>query len=317
MKRKVIGMGLEQFTGTPWHTDKFTRAEGDARRHSHRCINYKSDGSCKYFLEERCRGAAHCDHYKENRIEKEETKAENPNTFNEKPKKELTDQQAMELFPVGDKVLHDKFGTGTILESSAQKIRVLFEGGTEKKFSTLACLGGGLLSVEHVEKKASTQRIAEQPRINARSVTVEIPKYRMEIHDTEVSDFQGRGEKKQPKVATIKQDTEVVAKIEIPIAGVSFDEPKKETTGNAYMKKEERVDNTVTRAKQDVEDPFESFLKKCSEDEEAEREQAKTYKKFNEEKKEPKANREFQVAMVVFILCLIATLIFVLKEFVV
>lgn len=52
-------------SGTPWHVEKFTRAEGDDRRHRNRCIYYHKDNA--YCSKEvgRCRGAAHCKFYKE------------------------------------------------------------------------------------------------------------------------------------------------------------------------------------------------------------------------------------------------------------
>ena len=56
---------LRKLTGTPWHTDKWTRAEGDSRRHSHNCIYFSGkDKYCSYTIG-KCTGSAHCDYYKE------------------------------------------------------------------------------------------------------------------------------------------------------------------------------------------------------------------------------------------------------------
>lgn len=57
---------LERLTGVPWHVEKMIREEGDDRRHRSRCVYYqgKVDNFCSYYCE-KCRGSAHCDHYKE------------------------------------------------------------------------------------------------------------------------------------------------------------------------------------------------------------------------------------------------------------
>lgn len=56
---------ISQMTGTPWHIEKFTRAEGDSRRHRSRCIYLQKDDSFCLKLQEKCRGTAHCSHYDE------------------------------------------------------------------------------------------------------------------------------------------------------------------------------------------------------------------------------------------------------------
>ena len=55
--------GTSKLTGSPWHTEKMTRKEGDPRRHRSKCVHYeKVDGYChKRFM--KCVGSAHCDHY--------------------------------------------------------------------------------------------------------------------------------------------------------------------------------------------------------------------------------------------------------------
>ena len=56
-------MGIRHMSGSPWHLEKYTREEGDDRRHKHRCIHYRiSDNHCCYY-NERCRGSAHCTKY--------------------------------------------------------------------------------------------------------------------------------------------------------------------------------------------------------------------------------------------------------------
>ncbi len=60
---------LSHMSGTPWHVEKMTRAEGDARRHPSRCIYYsrrsrKEESKCSKLFG-RCNGAAHCPYYEE------------------------------------------------------------------------------------------------------------------------------------------------------------------------------------------------------------------------------------------------------------
>ena len=58
-----------KINGVPWHVDRYTRAEGDERRHSSRCkYHRKSDKYCAYH-KEKCWGAAHCDIYCERNID--------------------------------------------------------------------------------------------------------------------------------------------------------------------------------------------------------------------------------------------------------
>lgn len=49
--------------GTPWHVGRFTRQEGDERRHKSNCVYYrKKDKFCTKHHGE-CYGSAHCDYY--------------------------------------------------------------------------------------------------------------------------------------------------------------------------------------------------------------------------------------------------------------
>lgn len=58
-------MGVSRMTGTPWHMERYTRDEGDERRHRSRCVYYrKSDAYYSEYIG-KCRGAAHCTHYSE------------------------------------------------------------------------------------------------------------------------------------------------------------------------------------------------------------------------------------------------------------
>ncbi|MBP3209918.1 MAG: hypothetical protein J6M64_08455 [Oscillospiraceae bacterium] len=52
-------------SGTPWHVERFTRAEGDERRHRSRCIHYIKERKTCIKVAGPCNGAAHCKYYKE------------------------------------------------------------------------------------------------------------------------------------------------------------------------------------------------------------------------------------------------------------
>ncbi len=52
-------------SGTPWHVERFTRAEGDERRHRSRCIHYIKERKTCIKVAGPCNGAAHCKFYKE------------------------------------------------------------------------------------------------------------------------------------------------------------------------------------------------------------------------------------------------------------
>lgn len=56
---------LNRMTGIPWHVEKYTRQEGDDRRHRSRCIYYdKKEKHCSKTYSV-CYGASHCNYYDE------------------------------------------------------------------------------------------------------------------------------------------------------------------------------------------------------------------------------------------------------------
>lgn len=64
---------MNKIQGTPWHVGRYTRSEGDERRHRSNCVYFrKKDKVCSQYLVE-CYGSAHCEHYKS----KNEVKNEN------------------------------------------------------------------------------------------------------------------------------------------------------------------------------------------------------------------------------------------------
>ena len=54
---------LGEMQGTPWHVEKFTRKEGDARRHRSHCIHYDKGSKHCDVTGVGCRGASHCQRY--------------------------------------------------------------------------------------------------------------------------------------------------------------------------------------------------------------------------------------------------------------
>ena len=54
---------LGEMQGTPWHVEKFTREEGDARRHRSHCIHYDKGSKHCDVTGAGCWGASHCQRY--------------------------------------------------------------------------------------------------------------------------------------------------------------------------------------------------------------------------------------------------------------
>lgn len=52
-------------TGSPWHVEKFVKAENDTRRHRSRCVFYDKEEKYCYKQVGVCIGASHCKDYKE------------------------------------------------------------------------------------------------------------------------------------------------------------------------------------------------------------------------------------------------------------
>ncbi len=131
-------MGIStELTGTPWHVERFARAEGDEKRHSHRCKYFRFDGKhCKYYSE-KCRGAAHCDYYLE-RDKIEEPEAEEP-VKEEEPVKSS-------YLSSGDKVKHKTFGEGYVIKVDEDTVTIAFEDAT-KELSINALIRHQLLTI--------------------------------------------------------------------------------------------------------------------------------------------------------------------------
>lgn len=134
-------MGVRHLQDESWHTERVHRAEGDERRDKRKCAYYaKKNNFCVRF-QEKCRGSAHCGEYMV-RIEEEEKNFANLNTvakqdFGKIPS--LSEQVAEQLYSIGTRVKHDKWGRGIVTghEASSETIRivVMLDSGSKIKFA--------------------------------------------------------------------------------------------------------------------------------------------------------------------------------------
>ena len=145
-------MGINRMTGTPWHIEKYTRDEFDDRRHRSRCAHYQKKDAFCFRYSEKCRGSAHCPYYKERDyapVNDSEDVSEDEKTvpvFKPKKKKQtLSDRESKNLFPVGSKVVHKTYGSGTVKTVGRGKITVAFDNGREVMLSLDVCVKNKLL----------------------------------------------------------------------------------------------------------------------------------------------------------------------------
>lgn len=146
-------MGINRMTGTPWHIERYTRAEFDDRRHRSRCAYYKKPDAYCIRYSEKCRGAAHCPYYKEKDYatvnDSEDVSEEEKIVSVIKPKKQtqsLSDRESKNLFPEGSKVVHKTYGSGTVKTVVRGKITVAFDKGREVMLSVDVCVKNKLLT---------------------------------------------------------------------------------------------------------------------------------------------------------------------------
>lgn len=59
---------LSELTGTPWHIDRWHLADGDTRRHCHRCVFFRSHDKYCSRIGRKCFGSAHCEYYSEESV---------------------------------------------------------------------------------------------------------------------------------------------------------------------------------------------------------------------------------------------------------
>lgn len=134
---------LGQMQGSPWHINKFTRKPGDKRRHRSRCINYNSSEEYCSKQVGRCVGAAHCRYYDEEGIQKNVSRIP---TLDPEP---VVQQEEKDYFalPVGSRINHKKYGSGTITRVSDGIATIRFDNGDIKKLQLEVCAKNELVSL--------------------------------------------------------------------------------------------------------------------------------------------------------------------------
>ncbi|MCR5251938.1 MAG: hypothetical protein K6E50_15195 [Lachnospiraceae bacterium] len=133
-------MGVSQMQGSPWHTEIFTKKPGDEKRHRSRCIYYSKDNSRCSFYVEKCRGSAHCEHYKE--CDKQSTKPPvAKNTNSPKPKNSTA------VIKVGSRVDHISFGKGVVKALTNGVATIHFENGKKMDIGVEFTLKKGIMKL--------------------------------------------------------------------------------------------------------------------------------------------------------------------------
>lgn len=164
--------------GTPWHVGRFTRKEGDPRRHRAKCYYYISEYQFCAVHNERCYGAAHCNRYKvkeegqefdavrnefRKRAEKEKTKI--LRTQPEDPNKSM-----MCIYGVGSIVEHRIYGRGRIDKIKPGVIIVRF-GDLKKMFEYPGAFNHHFLELIKVKDRNREKRKVNNPYYNVISST--------------------------------------------------------------------------------------------------------------------------------------------------
>lgn len=149
MEISVTIMGnLTRLTGTPWHTEKMTRSDGDERRHRSRCEFY--DKKAKYCSQTLsvCYGASHCLYYQE-KIEEEEAKL-TPSTVKTSSKNSISSEQKTvinKLKTRQTKCKHKTFGAGVVVDVDGKYSIIRFDNGIEKKIDTEFAVRNSLITL--------------------------------------------------------------------------------------------------------------------------------------------------------------------------
>ncbi len=159
-------MGINRLVGTPWHTEKITRAEGDDRRHKSWCLYYIRSGKLCKRTGNRCKGSAHCEKYYErpdrneadnpsvdrkgidikkkasnsqihNSSVQKSSKASKDNTNSNIKSRSKTNPKIHEMLESGKTVKHKIYGKGEIVSVDNDKLIIRFDVG-EKMFPLTA-----------------------------------------------------------------------------------------------------------------------------------------------------------------------------------
>ena len=154
---------LGNMTGTPWHVETLTRAEGDPRRHRSRCLYFRKEDAycCKY--EFRCFGSAHCSSYKEKAgIENHRPQSRHAQRKKDNPLAQpsktvaVTEEEpvsAESFFPSGSTVEHVKYGMGQVIATEGSRVTVQFKDKADNPmtFDASFCHERGFLKIVPVK----------------------------------------------------------------------------------------------------------------------------------------------------------------------
>ncbi len=128
-------MSLNQFTGSPWHVERWHRDDDEKRRHRSNCKYFRKEGHYCRYNKIPCYGSAHCSDYKEK--EDKETSNTAINFVDSKSSSKNSGseliKQAKKQMPVGSNVHHKRFGDGLVVGYEDEYIIIHFYELTEKK----------------------------------------------------------------------------------------------------------------------------------------------------------------------------------------
>lgn len=130
---------LKRMSGTPWHVEKMTRAEGDDKRDRKKCINHRKEGNYCSVYAGKCRGSAHCPEYKTVERYVYESGIYGDKIY-------ISAERAKKLFPIGSNVKHVKFGKGIVRKIDDEYITIAFGPRNLKKLDLNVCLRNNMLS---------------------------------------------------------------------------------------------------------------------------------------------------------------------------
>ena len=124
-------MGLNQFTGSPWHIERW-HSDDEKRRHRSNCIYFRKDDHYCKCNRIPCYGSAHCTDYKEHNDD-----IQSKPTVNNKDKIKSASSdvisQAKKHLPIGTNVRHKRFGEGIVVSYEDEYVVIHFYDFGEKK----------------------------------------------------------------------------------------------------------------------------------------------------------------------------------------
>lgn len=210
--------GVSELTGTPWHTEKMLRKEGDPRRHRSMCIYFEKESEyCeKRFM--KCVGSAHCDYYCTSRKRVRATRSDSS------PKKKVSRParpfQGIKMIARKDIYL----GESQYKEPSHQKIKKLIEyyekHGTMDEPVVVVCQDDKYLLKDkylryYVAEKLGLEKIPAQMEIEEKQNTTGAYTVGRRIHHINIGT--GTIVKRKLDVVEIKFDSGAVMNFDIQI----------------------------------------------------------------------------------------------------